>query len=92
MNYNQVSNFLEKYNKKISKKGKMLNVNEIILNLQSKEINQIKSYNSSCGICFLEQPICKKVTSCCHLYCYDCLLEWELFGGKLCPICKNSYK
>ncbi len=40
-----------------------------------------------CPICYnLIENSC--IESCCHHYCYKCLIRWCYNGGVSCPICK----
>ena len=41
-----------------------------------------------CSICLEKiKNGCK--SSCSHYFCFPCLLNWFLYGGKNCPLCKT---
>ncbi|KAK1281577.1 hypothetical protein QJS10_CPB22g00483 [Acorus calamus] len=67
---------------------KMLQMEEVIC------VRYLTPFPIQCPIC-LESPLCPQITSCGHIYCFPCILQFLMMGQedckgdcwKRCPLC-----
>ncbi|CAJ1364351.1 unnamed protein product [Effrenium voratum] len=47
-----------------------------------------------CCICMDEEPECKALLPCGHVFCEDCIAHWAVSGSKeshTCPVCRSPF-